>query len=82
MQFAESGRNPMVRVRVESEYACLESESESRCEGLESESESSKIGTRVRLESKDESPSLGNYKSIIVNGDKFSDESPDSSVYM
>ena len=56
MQFAESGRVPTVR--VESESACLESES--RCEGLESESESSKIGTRVRLESesKDSSPHL------------------------
>ena len=56
MQFAESGRVPTVRVRVESESACLESES--RCEGPESES--SKIGTRVRLESesKDSSPHL------------------------
>ena len=43
MQFAESGRVPTVR--VESESACIESES--RCEGLESES--SKIGTRVPI---------------------------------
>ena len=58
VQFAESGRVPTVRVRVESESACLESESESadvKDSNPSRESESSKIGTRVRLESESNS---------------------------